>query len=666
MATVGGINSNGLNFTGLATGIDTQKIIDGLTSINANRVTALQDKKDKITLQQSTFAALQGTLFDLQSKLTNLSRSVAGAFDTRKATSSNDAAITAAASSSAAPGTYNLTVNALAQAQQTASAGFADPAAKIKEGSLEIRVGSAAGVTINIDSRNNTLQGLADAINAAGAGVRAGIINDGSATPYKLVLTSSQTGAANTISVTNNLTSGTGAAIDPVATTLQAASDAEVKLGSGAGAMTVKSATNQLNSLIPGVTLNLKQADPTKAVTVSVGADTSAASKAVSDFVTSFNAVIDFIDKRDDYNADANAAGILLGNRETADLQADLNSALTTVVGGVKADMNRLSALGVTLNNKGRLEVDAAKLDQALSGQVTGVSLDDVKRMFALTGSSSNPGVSFVLGTDKTKPSAVATPYQVNVTSPATRALLTATNPLGSTVTITPPDTALSIKLNGLAAVGITIEPGTYTPDQVASLLQQRINTNPALSANPVVVALDSSNKLTISSQLYGSSSKVEFAGGGALAALGFSGTETAAGTNVAGNFVVDGVTETATGSGQVLTGATGNKNTSGLQVRSGLAAAGTADLTVTQGLAARLNQVLTKYLDTGNGRLVALDKQFKAQTDDIDVAITKQNTLVDEQKERLSLRFAAMESAVNNLKGLQTQLASLVSSSSS
>lgn len=659
MATVGGINSNGLNFTGLSTGIDTQKIIDGLTAINQGRVTQLEAKRDRFTLQQSTFAALQGTLFDLQSKLTNLSRSVAGAFDGRKATSSDENALAAAASTSATPGTYSLTVVGLAQAQQTASAGFADPAARIKEGTLELRVGSAAGVTVTIDSRNNTLQGLADAVNAAGSDVKASVINDGSATPYRLVLSSTRTGAANTIQVTNNLTAGTGAAIDPLATTLQAARDAEVKLGSGAGAVTVLNPTNQLNALIPGVSLNLKQADPAKAVTVTVAADTGAASKAVQDFVASYNAVVDFIDKRDDFNADTGQAGVLLGNREAANLESDLTAALTTVVGGVKADMNRLSSLGVTFTDKGRLEVNTAKLDQALGGQVTGVTLDDVKRMFALTGASNNPGVGFVLGTTKTKPT--TTPYQVNVTAPATRAAVTATNALAGSVVISPPDTALSIKLNGLAAVGITIEPGTYTPAQVANLLQQGINTNPALAANPVAVALDPDNKLTIKSQLYGSSSKVEFAGGGALAALGFTGTETATGQNVAGNFVVNGQTETATGSGQVLTGAAGNKNTEGLQVRSGLAAAGSADLTVTQGLAARLNQVLSKYLDTGNGRLSVLDKQFEAQVDAVDEQIARQNALVDGQKERLALRFAAMEQAVNNLKGVQSSLTSLI-----
>ena len=64
------------------------------------------------------------------------------------------------------------------------------------------------------------------------------------------MLTSNSDGADNTIAITNNLTAGRGSDIDPAATTVQAAADAQVKIGSGPGAMTVSSATNQLTGLI--------------------------------------------------------------------------------------------------------------------------------------------------------------------------------------------------------------------------------------------------------------------------------------------------------------------------------------------------------------------------------------------------------------------------------
>src|SRR5204862_116125 len=145
----------------------------------------------------------------------------------------------------------------LAQAAQLSSSGYSDPNTAIKQGTLTLQVGTGTATTVTVDSRNNTLQGLADSINAAGGDVRASVVNDGtSGTPYRLLLTSSKTGSANGITVTNNLNIGTDAAIDPANTTVQAATDAQVTVGSGAGALTVTSTSNQFNNLIPGVSLN--------------------------------------------------------------------------------------------------------------------------------------------------------------------------------------------------------------------------------------------------------------------------------------------------------------------------------------------------------------------------------------------------------------------------
>src|SRR5262249_8999445 len=51
---------------------------------------------------------------------------------------------------------------------------------------------------------------------------------------------------------------------------VQQAADASLTLGSGISPLTVTSATNQVDSLFPGVTLHLNGADPGKTVTVNV------------------------------------------------------------------------------------------------------------------------------------------------------------------------------------------------------------------------------------------------------------------------------------------------------------------------------------------------------------------------------------------------------------
>src|SRR5439155_3685068 len=136
-----------------------------------------------------------------------------GPFDARTVTSSNQDLLTAAGSSSAAPGVYTLQVNSLARAEQLASQGFDSANSTITQGTIQLHVGTGAAATITIDSTNNTLQGLANAINNANAGVTATVLNDGSGNgnqAYRLLLTAKQSGANNSISITNNLAADGG------------------------------------------------------------------------------------------------------------------------------------------------------------------------------------------------------------------------------------------------------------------------------------------------------------------------------------------------------------------------------------------------------------------------------------------------------------------------
>src|SRR5262249_11959450 len=150
-----------------------------LTSISQKRIDNYKSQQSVFATKQSTFVALQATLFDLQSKTNALARSAGSAFDARKATTSDNTLVTAAAGSAAVPGTYSLTVTSLAKAHQIASQGFSDPNAQVKQGVLTIQIGASAATTITVDTRNNTLQGLADSINAATSDVKASVINDG-------------------------------------------------------------------------------------------------------------------------------------------------------------------------------------------------------------------------------------------------------------------------------------------------------------------------------------------------------------------------------------------------------------------------------------------------------------------------------------------------------
>ncbi len=167
-----------------------------------------------------------------------------------------------------------------------------------------------------------------------------------------------------------------------------------------------------------------------------------------------------------------------------------------------------------------------------------------------------------------------------------------------------------------------------------------------------------------ITSAAYGAISQVTIGAGSANSALGFSGTENEVGKDVIGTFIVNGVTEAATGKGQLLTGNSDNDNTADLQVRVSLTAAdigpgSEAQLTVTRGIGARLDKVLNTFLDPVTGRLKTVNDGFDDQIESLQKSIDRQTSLFEIQRDRISQEFIALESAISELNNTSSFLAS-------
>src|SRR5262245_21132870 len=150
-----------------------------------------------LTVQVSGLGTLKGALSTFQGALQSL-KTVA-AFSPRAASSNNEDAFTATVDSTAAAGTYDIDVKALAKAHQLASNPFVGGnGSVVGTGTLNITQGTS-GFTVVIDENNNTLAGIRDAINKAtgNTGVQATLIHEQGGT--RLVLSSSKTGASNAI-----------------------------------------------------------------------------------------------------------------------------------------------------------------------------------------------------------------------------------------------------------------------------------------------------------------------------------------------------------------------------------------------------------------------------------------------------------------------------------
>jgi len=165
--------------------------------------------------------------------------------------------------------------------------------------------------------------------------------------------------------------------------------------------------------------------------------------------------------------------------------------------------LSTLASIGITLDQQGHLNIDDSKLSAALSGQTAGVSLTNVQDLFALAGSSTNPGVQFVVGSDRTQAS--ATGYQVDVTQSATQASIVATNSVAASTVIDNTNNSLTLTLDG-QATNVTLALGTYTPQQLAQELQSEINAVGTSSGRQVAVGLNG-NQLTVASASFGSAS---------------------------------------------------------------------------------------------------------------------------------------------------------------
>lgn len=652
-----------ISINGVVSGLDTDNIVAGLLDIQQQQLDRMAFRRTEIQQRQTAFKTLEMRLLGLRTDAGILARNTNNPVTRLIVTSGNPEAVSATASASAVPGVYRFRVDTLAQSHQVASQGFADRDAEITQGTFEIRLGSGEIRTITVDGSNNNLAAFAAAINSSGAGISASIVKDtsGGAEPWRLLLSGTKTGAANAISITNNLgdsADGAVRAVFDMENPVEQAADAVITIGAGAGAISVSSSTSQFSNVFAGMTFDLMKVNAGDNVSLTVTADSNGAVTAVENFVKSFNDVVDFIGENSKYDPASNQGGIFLGNQSAARVQNSLRSAVQAVVAGANPRANRLSAIGITFDDRGRLVVNRGRLQEIFNGTVEGVTANDVRRLFSLTGESDNPGISFVLGSNRTQTS--ATGYGVDVTQAAERASLTADMAPAPSTVIDSSNRLLELTLDGRTAT-VSLTEGTYTAQELADHLESVINSSLDFPGRQVSVAI-SGDRLQITSAAYGSASTLTIAGGSSLSALGFTAGQSDTGRDVAGSFIVNGNTESATGRGRILSGNPGNNNTADLQVsisltQSQVIAGSEGTVTVSRGLASSLDLVLGRFLDSEKGLMSAVGSGFNAQLDSIQKSIDRQKTIFDLQEASIRKQFQALETAISQMNATSSYL---------
>jgi flagellar hook-associated protein 2 len=327
--------------------------------------TALQDQETPIQTQISDLGKVQSALSSLQTALGGLADLQTLA--QQSVTTSSSSVVTATATNAAEAGTYSLSDIELAQAQTLVSADYSSPSSSLGTGSLTIQTGSSGSpVTITIASGEDTLDGVADAINEADAGVQAAVVYNGSS--YQLSLTAHNTGTANAFTVSGtggeagfSYTSGgtTSSGTSNGLTLSQAAANASFSLNG----TPITSSSNTVTSAIPGVTLNLTG---TGSATVTVSQDVSALDQAADGLVTAVNNVLTTISQNSSYNS-TSGAGALLGDVGLQILQEGLIGAFTSDASGAAANSqyNSLSSVGFSITSSGTISLNDQQFEAA-------------------------------------------------------------------------------------------------------------------------------------------------------------------------------------------------------------------------------------------------------------------------------------------------------------
>lgn len=321
----------------------------------------LKKQQGSLSSQKTALTALKTALSDFRSVMTGMNKVGSGLLQ-NSATSNIENIVGLKANSSAAKGTYDIFVEKMASAHQLELDELTDESIKGATGTLKLTIGDKE-LEIEMDG----LQSLSDLQKKINSKVgkdtpalTASLVRtDGNVT---LMLSSNNTGEANNIKVDFDNVSGITEA-QKNQKDLTKAEDAVIYLGGKSSGKRVTSASNTLDTLIEGVSIDLLKVqkngdDPLR---ITVGTDSSATQEQIQKFVDAYNAIKESIGSMTAVGSKDSGRGIFAGDASMASLSRQLNNMVRTSVGGI--DMTQF---GITADKNGKLSIDNEKLSKAL------------------------------------------------------------------------------------------------------------------------------------------------------------------------------------------------------------------------------------------------------------------------------------------------------------
>lgn len=361
---------------GVGSGVDVSQLVRDLAAASRDPKIARLDKRESSVKAQ--ISALAQARSDFETLTESLGRLVTdGALRTQisvsdegilRATATGDTPVGALAS--------DIDVMQLARAQTLVSGSFTSATSAIGQGPFTLSV-AGQDYAISLTAGNATLTGFADAINASGSGISASVRAENGG--FRLIL-KGQTGLANSFTLTG--TSDLGL------TQAQAAQNAIVKVDG----VSYQRASNSMSDVIPGVTLDLKKADPGALVSLGATRPTGAITSTMTDLVAAMN----------DLKKTLSSARSSTNARAVFELERRLSRLIGQALSSSATGPRSMADLGVTTNRDGSLSLDSKKLESALKNWPDAVEAIFNPRRDSGRNETTDPGISGAMSAIKT------------------------------------------------------------------------------------------------------------------------------------------------------------------------------------------------------------------------------------------------------------------------
>ncbi len=361
-----------IKFGGINTGLP-PNIVEQLVEVERAPIKNMEARKAKTKNKLDLVNDLDGKIKGISGSLKELATN--GGFQSMKLSSGDANVVDGVVDpKESVKGSWAVEVLELAQKAAAISNGFPDKD-KTEVGIGYFKFDTPEGTKeIYLGGANNTLDGAAKAINASGLGVQASVIKDQRYpdAPFRLVVSGTALGNENNVSYpTLYFLDGDQ---DFYFEESRQAKNGKIKVDG----IEFEVNENQIKDIIPGVTLDIKQASPGRPVNVGIKEDRDVVSGKIKTFVESANAVLGFIQTQNKMDEKTDTSQTLGGDSVLRTVEQRMRALLQSPQYGILGSVKSLGQIGITFNRTGMLDFDQDKFNSQLASDP-----ESVRQFFA-------------------------------------------------------------------------------------------------------------------------------------------------------------------------------------------------------------------------------------------------------------------------------------------